>query len=41
MEILNRVISEETLEYWDDFIQIWGFVIAIAVFGLEIILTER
>ena len=37
MDWLNHVISEETLYYWDTFIQDWGMVIAVGILALELV----
>lgn len=37
MNWFNHIISEETLYYWDTFIQDWGMVIAVAILVLELI----
>lgn len=37
MDFLNRIISEETLYFWETFIQDWGLVIATAILVIELI----
>lgn len=37
MDWLNHVISEESLYYWETFIQDWGMTIAVAILALELI----